>query len=150
MLLTVENLINEFGLEKEFDFIFDNKYCQGEAYVNGSLSGSILTLQFENRTEYFKFLVEAKNLIENNIWEEIGFISMLKPNVSNKGIEWNESLCKKYAMEIDIRTQEILQKYISKNDRSLKREEVLLQDIISNTKECLLNLEQLGKFTNLL
>lgn len=150
MLLTVENLINEFGLEKEFDFIFDNKYCQGEAYVNGSLSGNILNFQFENRTEYFKFLVEAKNLIENNIWEEVGFISMLKPNVSNKNIEWNESLCKKYAMEIDTRTQEILQKYISKNDKSLKREEVLLQNIISNTKECLLNLEQLGKFTNLL
>lgn len=148
MMLTVQDLRNEFGLEEECKFLFHNKYCQGAAHVYGTFSGSSLVFKFDNKIDYFEFLVEAKSLIENNIWKEIYFCSKCK--VLAKENKDQESLCMQYGMDIDKRTQEILEQYIVKNNNGSEREKIILQETISNTEEILSNLKQLGKLINLL
>ena len=102
MLLTVNNLREEFGLEDECKFLFHNKYCQGVVYVYGTFSGSSVVFKFDNKIDYFEFIVEAKNLIENNIWREIKFGSQDKSSVSRKGVGYEDRTCLEYSIDIEI------------------------------------------------
>lgn len=143
MLLTVSKLREEFGLEKECDFLFNSGYCQGRVQVFGTFNGGSLVFNFDNRIEYFEFLVEAKSLIENNIWRGLHFSS-----TSKRGLKTNKTLesdCLECGIVIDKRTQEILEQYVVKTKDDTLREVVLLRDTISKTKECLLNLEHMSK-----
>lgn len=151
MLLTVNDLRREFGLEEECKMLFHNPCCLGVVHVYGTFGKNSLTFKFDNKIDYFEFLVEAKNLIENNIWREISFTRSLKRGIkeTNKTLE-QESLCLSIAIKIEERTQEILNKYVEKENTNMGRKEILLQNILTSTKECLLNMEQLGKLTNLL
>ena len=146
MRLTVQDLRNEFGLEKECEYLFHNKYYQGAVYVYGNFTQSSLVFKFDNKIDYFEFLVEAKSLIENNIWKEIRFSNAHKVRSPDK----NESECLECAIDINNRTQEILEKYIEKNSEDVSREEVILLDIMSKTSECLNSLNKLGKLTKIL
>ena len=146
MKLTVKNLRNEFGLEKECEYLFHNKHYQGAVYVYGNFSQSSLVFKFDNKIDYFEFLVEAKALIENNVWNSIRFSSSHKTGTANR----NEAECLECAIDINKRTQEILEKYIEQRNDNKSNEEVMLLDIISKTEECLNNLNKLGKLTNIL
>ena len=128
--------------------MFHNKAYQGAVHVIGTLSQESLVFKFDNKIEYFEFLVEAKNLIENKIWSGFYFTSSYK--VGAKGIDEFEKKCLEYAIDINKRTQEILDKYIEKNNPDTSREEAILLDIMSKTSECLNNLNKLGKLTKIL
>ena len=146
MRLTIQDLRNEFGLEKECEYLFHNKYYQGAVYIYGNFSQSSLVFKFDNKIDYFEFLVEAKELIENNIWNSIRFSSSHKVGATNK----DETGCLECAIDIDKRTQELLEQYIEKPNYNKKNEEVILLDIINKTEECLNSLNKLGKLTNIL
>lgn len=146
MRLTVQDLRKDFGLEKECEYLFHNKYYQGSVFVYGNFSQSSLVFKFDNKIDYFEFLVEAKELIENNIWDSIRFSSSHKASATDR----NESECLECSIAINKRTQEILKQYIEKRNDNKSNEEVVLLDIISKTEECLNNLNKLGKLTNIL
>ena len=141
MRLTIQDLRNEFGLEKECEYLFHNKYYQGAVYVYGNFTQSSLVFKFDNKIDYFEFLVEAKSLIENNIWKEIRFSNAHKVGSPE---------CLECAIDINNRTQEILEKYIEKNSEDVSKEEAILLDIMSKTSECLNSLNKLGKLTKIL
>ena len=146
MRLTVQDLRNEFGLEKECEYLFHNKYYQGAVYVYGNFTQSSLVFKFDNKIDYFEFLVEAKSLIESHIWKEIRFSNTHKVGSPDK----NESECLECAIDINNRKQEILEKYKEKNSEDVSREEAILLDIMSKTSECLNSLNKLGKLTKIL
>ena len=151
MMLTVQDLREEFGLKEECINVINGEVCQGCVHVYGTFGKESLTLKFDNIIDFYEFLVEAKNLIENGIWGEIRFSSSRKRNAKEtKKNNQIESDCISDAIKIDKRVQEILEQYVEKSSNTSERELALLSNIISSTKEVLLNLEQLGKLTDIL
>ena len=151
MTLTVQDLREEFGLKEECINVINGEVCQGCIHVYGTFGGESLTLKFDNIIDFYEFLVEAKNLIENGIWRAIRFTSARKRNTKeNKKNNQIESDCVSDAVKIDKRVQEILDQYVEKKSSELTVEENILHDVLSKTNECMLKLEQLGKLTNIL